>query len=279
MRRSGQSGFFVPLSGGIDSASVACIVASMCHLVCDACGRGDDQVLADIRRIVNEADYTPVDPQELCNRLLTTCYMGSTNSSKETYNRAQELASQIGSYHMSLNIDAAVTAVIGIFIAITGMTPKYAVHGGSYRENLALQNVQARLRMVLAYLFAQLIMWARGRPGGLLVLGTANVDEGLRGYMTKYDCSSADLNPIGSISKVDLRNFICYCSKRFGWTALDEIQSAVPTAELVPTVDGKTVQSDEEEMGMTYEELSVYGRLRIQKRCGPYSMFCNFRRC
>ena len=28
-------------------------------------------------------------------------------------------------------------------------------------------------------------------------------------------------------------------------------------------------------MGMTYEELSVYGRLRIQKRCGPYSMFCN----
>ena len=28
----------------------------------------------------------------------------------------------------------------------------------------------------------------------LLVLGSANVDEALRGYMTKYDCSSADLN-------------------------------------------------------------------------------------
>ena len=49
------------------------------------------------------------------------------------------------SYHMSLNIDAAVTAVIGIFIAITGMTPKYTVHGGSYRENLALQNVQVTI--------------------------------------------------------------------------------------------------------------------------------------
>ena len=36
---------------------------------------------------------------------------------------------------------------------------------------------QARVRMVLAYLFAQLSLWARGRPGGLLVLGTANVDE------------------------------------------------------------------------------------------------------
>ena len=29
------------------------------------------------------------------------------------------------------------------------------------------------------------------------MLGSANVDESLRGYMTKYDCSSADINPIG----------------------------------------------------------------------------------
>jgi hypothetical protein len=30
----------------------------------------------------------------------------------------------------------------------------------------------------------------------------------------------------------------------------------------------------QEDMGMTYEELSVYGRLRKQQGCGPYSMFC-----
>lgn len=36
---------------------------------------------------------------------------------------------------------------------------------------------QARVRMVLAYLFAQLSLWSRGKPGGLLVLGSANVDE------------------------------------------------------------------------------------------------------
>lgn len=64
--------------------------------------------------------------------------------------------------------------------------------------------------MVLAYLFAQLMLWARGRSGGLLVLGSANVDEALRGYMTKYDCSSADVNPIGGISKTDLRGFLQY---------------------------------------------------------------------
>jgi len=42
----------------------------------------------------------------------------------------------------------------------------------------------------------------------------------LRGYMTKYDCSSADINPIGGISKTDLRRFIKYCASHFGWTAL-----------------------------------------------------------
>lgn len=33
------------------------------------------------------------------------------------------------------------------------------------------------------------------------------------------------------------------------------------------------MQSDEIDMGMTYEELSVYGRLRKQEKMGPYGMF------
>lgn len=66
--------------------------------------------------------------------------------------------------------------------------------------------IQARMRMVLAFMLASLLPWVRGRRGFLLVLGSANVDEALRGYLTKYDCSSADINPIGGISKgVSLR--------------------------------------------------------------------------
>ena len=30
---------------------------------------------------------------------------------------------------------------------------------------------------------------------------------------------------------------------------------------------------DQADMGMTYEELSVFGRLRKVEKCGPYSMF------
>ena len=32
--------------------------------------------------------------------------------------------------------------------------------------------------------------------------------QALRGYYTKYDCSAADINPIGSISKEDLKRFM-----------------------------------------------------------------------
>lgn len=92
-------------------------------------------------------------------------------------------------------------------------SPFLLSQGGGFAEDLALQNIQARLRMVMAYLFAQLTPWCRGRRGFLLVLGSANVDEALRGYMTKYDCSSADLNPIGSISKGDLRKLLHWAAQ------------------------------------------------------------------
>ena len=128
--------------------------------------------------------------------------------------------------------------------------------------------------MVLSYLFAQLMLWVRNRPGGLLVLGSANVDESLRGYMTKYDCSSADINPIGGISKIDLKKFLNYAKDKFNLPILTEIIKAPPTAELEPLIDGQLVQTDEQDMGMTYSELSEFGRLRKQAYCGPYSMFC-----
>ncbi|XP_061526589.1 glutamine-dependent NAD(+) synthetase isoform X2 [Phycodurus eques] len=274
LRRSGQAGFLLPLSGGVDSSSVACIVYSMCILVCQAIENGNKQVLEDVRGLVGDDAYLPRQPRELCGHILTTCYMASENSSADTCNRAKELASQIGSTHMNLNIDMAVKGILGIFSMVTGRWPQFRANGGSHRENLALQNVQARVRMVLAYLFAQLGLWTRGKPGGLLVLGSANVDESLTGYFTKYDCSSADINPIGGISKNDLKGFLLYCVAQFQLTALRSILAAPPTAELEPLTDGEVSQTDEADMGMTYSELSVIGRLRKISKCGPFRMFC-----
>lgn len=274
LRRSGQAGFLLPLSGGVDSSSTACIVYSMCVLICQAVRDGNDQVLEDVRRVVGDESYLPQEPRELCGRVFTTCYMDSDNSSEDTHHRAKELAAQIGSTHMNVNIELAVKGILGIFSMVTGKLPLFRANGGSARENLALQNIQARVRMVLAYLFAQLSLWAQGRPGGLLVLGSANVDESLTGYFTKYDCSSADINPIGGVSKTDLTSFLHYCAEHFQLHSLTGILAAPPTAELEPLTDGQVSQTDEADMGMTYAELSVMGRLRKISKCGPYSMFC-----
>uniref|UniRef100_A0A3Q4GF27 Glutamine-dependent NAD(+) synthetase n=1 Tax=Neolamprologus brichardi TaxID=32507 RepID=A0A3Q4GF27_NEOBR len=268
------AGFLLPLSGGVDSSSTACIVHCMCVLLCRAVEGGNSRVLEDVRRVVGDESYHPQDPKELCARVFTTCYMASENSSEDTRSRARDLANQIGSTHMNINIDVAVKGILGIFSAVTGRWPQFRASGGSARENLALQNVQARVRMVLAYLFAQLSLWARGRPGGLLVLGSANVDESLTGYFTKYDCSSADINPIGGISKTDLKRFLLHCAEQLQLTALRSILAAPPTAELEPLTDGRVSQTDEADMGMTYSELSVIGRLRKISKCGPFSMFC-----
>ena len=46
------------------------------------------------------------------------------------------------SYHTDLNMDAVVTSVRNLFAYVTGVKPKYRVHGGSDAENLALQNIQ-----------------------------------------------------------------------------------------------------------------------------------------
>lgn len=274
LRRSGQGGFFLALSGGVDSSSSACLVASMCRLLVDAIQSGDEDVLNTVRRVVGDREYIPVDARDLCRMLFTTCYMGSENSSAETEARAKLLAHEIGSYHLNISIDMAVSAFLSIFKTVTSMRPKFRRSGGTWRENLALQNVQARVRMVLSYLFSQLMLWVRGRPGGLLVLGSANVDEALRGYLTKYDCSSADVNPIGGISKTDLKRFLRYMRQSFGFTALDSILAAPPTAELEPLDSGQLVQTDEHDMGMTYAELSTFGKLRKEECCGPFSMYC-----
>lgn len=74
-------------------------------------------------------------------------------------------------------MDTIVTSIRDLFSFVTNRKPKFKVHGGTAAENLALQNIQARLRMLLAYFFAQLLPWVRGRYGALLVLGSANVDE------------------------------------------------------------------------------------------------------
>ncbi|OQE82275.1 hypothetical protein PENNAL_c0037G05728 [Penicillium nalgiovense] len=280
LRRCGAAGFFLPLSGGIDSCATATIVHSMCREVLKAVREGNEQVIKDVRRLCAkpaDSEWLPTTTQEICKSIFHTSYMGTQNSGQETRDRAARLAAEIGSYHIDFNFDTVVTSIMNLFTVLTNFQPRFKVHGGSSAENAALQNVQARLRMVLSYLFASLLPTVRQRPGGggLLVLASSNVDEWyaiLRGYLTKYDASSADLNPIGSVSKVDLKKFISWSGHSFDLPILEEFIHATPTAELEP-ITHDYVQSDEADMGVTYAQLGVFGYLRKVSKLGPYSMY------
>eukprot|EP01035_Chromulina_nebulosa_P025859 gene25859-33799_t len=249
LRRANAGGFLLPLSGGADSAAVAAIVRVSCLMAAREALQGNEQVVNDVKRLLQQTTGGQISAEAmqellqggeedssvkkladaLCNRVLHTVYMGSENSTSDTRDRAKRLATSISSYHSCLSIGPAVSAMLSIFDTLTGKTPKFLSKGGSIVEDLALQNVQARIRMVLAYLCSMLLPWTRGHKGFLLVLGSANVDEALRGYMTKYDCSSADVNPIGGMSKGDLKKMLLYASDTHQLPALREIATAVPT--------------------------------------------------
>ncbi len=93
--------------------------------------------------------------------------MGTENSSKETRQRAKQLADSIGrsalvsivdsarvtqffcSYHTDFNMDSVVRAVRQLFTFVTGIRPQFRSQGGSNAENLALQNIQVCVTIYL----------------------------------------------------------------------------------------------------------------------------------
>jgi len=292
LRRSGMRGYFLPLSGGADSASTATLVAIMCqrvvHELKEGTERSRKQTLADVRKVTKRPDYTPVDAKDLCGKLFVTCYMASKYSGDETRGRARALANDIGSIHTSIFIDDICSALQQTFQKIEFHTDKVdkakmktnpVMEGGSWMENIALQNIQARSRMVMGYFMAQLMPWATDGDettagGSLLVLGSANVDEALRGYYTKYDCSAADINPIGGINKRDLKDFLIWAGKNKGISVLQRVADAPPSAELT---GAEGAQLDEVDMGMSYEELGDLGHCRKVENCGPLATFLKLR--
>ena len=48
--------------------------------------------------------------------------------------------------------------------------------------------------------------------------------------MTKYDCSSADINPIGGINKLDLKRFLNWAADKFNHPTLKDVTKATATA-------------------------------------------------
>jgi len=101
--------------------------------------------------------------------------------------------------------------------------------------SLASGNLLARLRMCVLYSYAN--------QNNLLVLGTSDRSELLIGYFTKYGDGGADILPIASLYKVQVRALGRYL----------KLPDSILTKEIGPRLwKGHTA---EEEIGMPYEEI------------------------
>jgi len=392
MSRSGAVGYFLPLSGGVDSGSTAMLVYYMCDKIVGILMGSDQELIKVVKQRFNppgskayeirfKALIDGIDnksdrkqkTQELVNMILHTCNMPTKNNTGKIMVYASKLAIGLGSYHMTAPINdpfIAIKKIAGNVVfgpeleykegegvrrdevydkkvlfkagqaggsqteqsssstsssapssssssspaptvhqdsdferyrgnqkvpqSVADLPtildiPRYSLRGGTWQENLSIQNIQARLRMVTAYYLAQILpeqRWGvlegkenwvtyakdrdaaiskyyednKGKPdllpyedanfvdklqgkgadlyrtmvsgyykdgrkigatrpgqaGFLLVLSSSNSDEALRGFYTKYDAASADINPIGAFSKHDLRQFLLWCcTERF----------------------------------------------------------------
>ncbi len=98
--------------------------------------------------------------------------------------------------------------------------------------DLVRANIKPRLRMTALYYLAA--------SRGYLVCGASNRSERMVGYFTKHGDGAADILPIGSLLKFEVRQL----ARQLG--VPDRIISKPPSAGLW------TGQTDEGEMGMTY---------------------------
>lgn len=105
-------------------------------------------------------------------------------------------------------------------------------------DRATLGNLKARIRMSILYAVAQ-------KEHGLVV-GTDNADERYIGYFTKYGDGACDVLPIAHLVKKE----VVEAAKIYG--VRDSLAERIPTAGLYQG------QTDEKEMGVTYQELDAY---------------------
>jgi len=138
---------------------------------------------------------------------------------RNSFKRARELANR-------LNVDTTYIP----------LAPHIAPFG--FQDRVRHGNISARLRMIIQYDMAKAV--------NCLVAGTENKSEYLMGYFTLHGDGACDFSPIRDLYKTEVRWLAEYLD------VPQEIRDAAPSAELW---DGQT---DETEMGVTYDQIDEY---------------------
>lgn len=104
LRKCGGSGFFIPLSGGLDSCACGLIIYCMARFLTENKNYLIPNVRDDLIKILGltyessqVVDKLISNHKELMNHLLYTCYFGTENSSDSSRLRALNLSQAINS--------------------------------------------------------------------------------------------------------------------------------------------------------------------------------------
>jgi NAD+ synthase len=135
-----------------------------------------------------------------------------------------------------LNLTCNTVDITEILHVIRDILPGYDI-----TDRITTGNIRSRLRMIIAYHFAN--------ADKKLVLGTSNKTELLTGFYTKYGDGGVDLMPLGDLWKYNIKELANY---------LKIPQNIIKKPPSPGFYKGHT---DEDELGMSYDniDLILYG--------------------
>lgn len=164
---------------------------------------------------------------------VTCVLMPYKTSSKDSLTDAKEAAE-------ILNVNYKITDITEPVDAI------FKELGDKNISNVRKGNIMARVRMIVLY--------DESAKNNALVIGTSNKTEILLGYSTIFGDSASAINPIGDLYKTQIRSLAAYLN------VPEKIIRKTPSADLWKG------QSDEGEIGFSYEEIDKYLFQKVDER-------------
>ena len=167
--------------------------------------------------VVTKLTADAVGPENVLN-----VFMPSRVTPHDDYRITSELCDMWGTEYKIVDIQPAVDSLTAV------------LHSGE-QSLMERGNISARCRMIVLYNLA--------RKRNYLVLGTSNQSELMTGYFTKFGDGACDVTPLANAYKTEVREI----GKRIGIP--EEVLARPPSAGFWEA------QTDEEEMGVTYDLL------------------------
>jgi NAD+ synthase (glutamine-hydrolysing) len=247
MRKSRSKGFALSLSGGADS--------STCLLLVFLMGRVLEEKYRDAPVDTRaQLAYWPsmLDRLEsgipIASLLIECMYQRTASSGTYTEKAATALAQELEVVCHVVDVQPVMDSYLKLFGKATGDTLTWE------GDDLALQNIQSRIRAPM--------IWLLANKRGSLLLTTGNRSENSVGYSTMDGDSAGGLAPIAGVDKHFVREWLRWMETEMDFYSLGYVNELEPSAELRPQQEKQTDEADL----MPYDLLEAIERCVIGQR-------------